>query len=1050
MLGRLRSTLPILLTGGLLLGLQAVASAADEAAAPQDPILETALLTARKLTNPYGRAEALMAVGEACARLGHRDMAAAALADALAAARDSDAPGYMIMGLGEAYVRAGLYDQASQVAADMAYAPHAVQLLCKAAGAQLDAGAREDALQTLAAARARASETADHEQAATAWVRIAEVCSGAGLAEPFEEAVSASLAQVRFVLQPLPTSLLLEQVAGAYIGRGALDKAAQIAQGVPTEEVRVPLLAAIAERCAAAEQAEQAASLLARAFSDASATSDPYRRAGLLIRTAEAFRAIGQLRLCQQAMAEAERSLDRMRDPLRAAAARDRLVSAYMAVGDGKAAERVIRDGYDAAAQGQQLVRLAVHQAGQRLYQAAVEAAQAATPEALTYVGEGDLRALAEAFYNVLGPNPGQNALDRVQPASLRDAVLAFYAEALADRHEYEAALRLGQAIGFAVTRDNALSLVAQKCLSAADSLERAEPASAALRLLAARLDKLKLRTRLASRMAELGLRQQALEALEALQKDVMEEKVASAKAEILGEIAIAYQKLGQRGQARTAAARSIAAALEVACASCRDQVIGELFGHLSAAEFVDLAFAAAEKMDLPYLKADNFLRMCEVGRDLSPEQKEKLLRQALASAAEVSVMEQRIRMLVRVASGYHSADLRVNEADRRRLRESLEAAPVEVERPTRPPGRQGTGPAPLNLVYFDEPGCPQCEEAKALLKELRNIFPGLVVEAYSLTGSESAAIFNEAICEGLSIPKGQRKVAPSVFSARGGLVGSEITLASLAELARNAQGAPSPIELFRKHGEQARTSLHEEFRALGLLVVVSAGLADGINPCAFTVIIFFLSYLAYMGRERREIVLAALVFTIAVFVTYFAIGVALTQLLHMAQQRLPFVHTVIYAATGLFALAAAGLSAWDGVKCLRGRTSDLALSLPDSLKSRIRLTISRRARLGLTVAATLVLGSLVAFFEFPCTGQVYVPIVVFLQRPEYRWHAMGWLLLYNGCFVLPLIAVTVAVFFGLTSERLTAFFRRHVAVAKFVMAVAFAGLAAYMLSRLT
>ncbi|MHC4593256.1 MAG: hypothetical protein ACYS8L_11280, partial [Planctomycetota bacterium] len=83
-----------------------------------------------------------------------------------------------------------------------------------------------------------------------------------------------------------------------------------------------------------------------------------------------------------------------------------------------------------------------------------------------------------------------------------------------------------------------------------------------------------------------------------------------------------------------------------------------------------------------------------------------------------------------------------------------------------------------------------------------------------------------------------------------------------------------------------ARSELAETYEDLGVLVVVSAGLFDGLNPCAFTVIIFFLSYLAYIGKEKREIAAVGIVFTTAVFVTYFAIGLALVGLAVSANEQ--------------------------------------------------------------------------------------------------------------------------------------------------------------------
>ena len=52
------------------------------------------------------------------------------------------------------------------------------------------------------------------------------------------------------------------------------------------------------------------------------------------------------------------------------------------------------------------------------------------------------------------------------------------------------------------------------------------------------------------------------------------------------------------------------------------------------------------------------------------------------------------------------------------------------------------------------------------------------------------------------------------------------------------------------------------------------------------------------------------------------------------------------------------------------------------------------------------------------------------------------WLLLYNLCYIAPLVLIFVAVYFGTTSERLTSCFRRHMATFRFIMAAVFALLA--------
>lgn len=54
---------------------------------------------------------------------------------------------------------------------------------------------------------------------------------------------------------------------------------------------------------------------------------------------------------------------------------------------------------------------------------------------------------------------------------------------------------------------------------------------------------------------------------------------------------------------------------------------------------------------------------------------------------------------------------------------------------------------------------------------------------------------------------------------------------------------------------------LVSKFKNFTPFVVSGAGLVDGINPCAFTVIVFFISFLAIQGYRKRELTTIGLCF---------------------------------------------------------------------------------------------------------------------------------------------------------------------------------------------
>ena len=134
--------------------------------------------------------------------------------------------------------------------------------------------------------------------------------------------------------------------------------------------------------------------------------------------------------------------------------------------------------------------------------------------------------------------------------------------------------------------------------------------------------------------------------------------------------------------------------------------------------------------------------------------------------------------------------------------------------------------------------------------------------------------------------------------------------------------------------------------------------------------------------------------------------------------------------AVGLLAIALAAWSLVDEVRCARsGDVRKATLGLPAGIKQRIHKVI----RVGLSTHG-LLLGSLgvgvaVALLEGICTGQVYLPVLTYVSRsPALRARALAYLLLYNLMFILPLAGVFLLAYWGVGSERLGGWLRRHLA----------------------
>ncbi len=352
---------------------------------------------------------------------------------------------------------------------------------------------------------------------------------------------------------------------------------------------------------------------------------------------------------------------------------------------------------------------------------------------------------------------------------------------------------------------------------------------------------------------------------------------------------------------------------------------------------------------------------------------------------------------------------------------------------------------AAVYVAYFHSPGCVECDRVSYDLAYLEQKYPNLEVRAFDIN---TCAPLNEAMAERSGVPSDQRLRTPAVFVGDEYLMGDEITVPRLEEIIeRHGQvGCIPPWEGLEEESPAAINRIIQRFRSFSVLAVMGAGLLDGVNPCAFTTIIFFVSYLAVMGRKGREILLVGASFTAAVFMTYLLVGVGVLGFVH-SLGAIRTLSRFVYLGTGVFCLVLAGFSLLDLYRIRRGRIEDITLKLPEGLQKRVHSAIRQGRSIRNYLWAAFVTGFLVSLLELACTGQVYLPTIIFVTGvPELRANAFLYLVLYNVMFILPLVVIFVLVYYGTTSKQLTGFFRGNAAWVKALTAILFGALGSWLL----
>jgi len=125
----------------------------------------------------------------------------------------------------------------------------------------------------------------------------------------------------------------------------------------------------------------------------------------------------------------------------------------------------------------------------------------------------------------------------------------------------------------------------------------------------------------------------------------------------------------------------------------------------------------------------------------------------------------------------------------------------------------------------------------------------------------------------------------------------------------------------------------------------------------------------------------------------------------------------------------------------------DMTLSLPHNLRMRINRVIRQTRHARAYVWVAFVTGLTVSIIELACTGQVYLPTIIFVMGvPELRVRAFLYLLLYNLMFIAPLVVVFMLAFRGTTSKQLSRFLEARAGTVKLAMAALFFSLAGWLI----
>ncbi|MBT4376873.1 hypothetical protein HOD29_05870 [archaeon] len=189
-------------------------------------------------------------------------------------------------------------------------------------------------------------------------------------------------------------------------------------------------------------------------------------------------------------------------------------------------------------------------------------------------------------------------------------------------------------------------------------------------------------------------------------------------------------------------------------------------------------------------------------------------------------------------------------------------------------------------------------------------------------------------------------------------------------------------------------------------LRITGLALADSINPCAIAVLAMILmSILVQNPGKRKKVLFGGLAFIAAVFIGYFVYGLIILQLFQTLSIFLRESSVYVYNGLAILAMLFGALNIKDGLHYKKG---SFGTEMPLFMRPKVK-KITNKAT---SPKGTFFIGFIVTLFLLPCTIGPYVVVSGLLSELGLIL-ALPWLVYYNILFVLPMIIITLLVYWG-------------------------------------
>ncbi len=194
-------------------------------------------------------------------------------------------------------------------------------------------------------------------------------------------------------------------------------------------------------------------------------------------------------------------------------------------------------------------------------------------------------------------------------------------------------------------------------------------------------------------------------------------------------------------------------------------------------------------------------------------------------------------------------------------------------------------------------------------------------------------------------------------------------------------------------------------------LEITMLALVDAVNPCTLAVQALLLSALV-MTKGRKDALKGGILFTLTIYIMYFLYGLGILQIIYV----LGLGDILRFILAGLLIIMAVA-ELWAAV---RYRPGFVSMEMPMRFRPIAQKCLKSVENPWMAVPVAMLCSVLL----LPCSSGPYVSALILMSMSVVKLVA---LLYYNLIFVLPMIAITLIVYFGTSPEKVMEWREKHI-----------------------